>query len=615
MYIRKVTKKNKKSDKEYIYYRLVHGYKIGNKVRQQTLLNLGKLENIQQSDHKLLADRIEMLLTGERSLFVDTNSEIESLAEKYVSEIQKKKIFPSQEPKKSISKPVKKDYETIDLNSFDSKESRNIGGEWLCRQAFDELGIDTLFREIGMNKTEINVAQMLLTAKLIHPSSELESERWLKENSGVAELYNESEQLASRYRLYKASETLYSNKDIIEQKLYSTCINLFKKKNKIVIYDLTNIYFEGQMQGSKLANFGRSKEKRSDCRLVGLSMAIDGNGFVRHSQIYEGNIGEPSTFPHLLEKLTGKFDNLFEKPVVVMDAGIATENNLKYIKDANYDYVCVSRLQTKNYTKVSENFTTIYDNTGNKIEVQKVSIDKQDDTFLHIKSDQKIEKEKSIDKKLTTRFEEKLSYLKEGLSKPGRLKKINIVHEKVGRLKSKYSKISKLYDIEYKENKENDVIIDITWTRIEKREKPKGEYFLRYSKKELTEKEIWDLYNLTREVESCFRCLKMDLDIRPIYHQKDKHIASHIWLGIFAYQIVNHIRQKLKLKGINLSWKTIVEKMETQQCSIIQADNEDGKRMYIKLCSSPIESVKLIYKALNYKERPYTRKIKVVTQL
>ena len=78
MYIRKVTKKNKKSDKEYIYYRLVHGYKIGNKVRQQTLLNLGKLENIQQSDHKLLADRIEMLLTGERSLFVDTNSEIES---------------------------------------------------------------------------------------------------------------------------------------------------------------------------------------------------------------------------------------------------------------------------------------------------------------------------------------------------------------------------------------------------------------------------------------------------------------------------------------------------------------------------------------------------------
>ena len=501
------------------------------------------------------------------------------------------------------------------MNSFDSKESRNIGGEWLCRQAFDELGIDTLFREIGMNKTEINVAQMLLTAKLIHPSSELESERWLKENSGVAELYNESDQLASRYRLYKASENLYSNKDIIEQKLYSTCINLFKKKNKIVIYDLTNIYFEGQMQGSKLANFGRSKEKRSDCRLVGLSMAIDGNGFVRHSQIYEGNIGEPSTFPHLLEKLTGKFDNLFEKPVVVMDAGIATENNLKYIKDANYDYVCVSRLQTKNYTKVSENFTTIYDNTGNKIEVQKVSIDKQEDTFLHIKSDRKIEKEKSIDKKLTTRFEEKLSYLKEGLSKPGRLKKINIVHEKVGRLKSKYSKISKLYDIEYKENKENDVIIDITWTRIEKREKPKGEYFLRYSNKELTEKEIWDLYNLTREVESCFRCLKMDLDIRPIYHQKDKHIASHIWLGIFAYQIVNHIRQKLKLKGINLSWKTIVEKMETQQCSIIQADNEDGKRMYIKLCSSPIESVKLIYKALNYKERPYTRKIKVVTQL
>ena len=87
MYIRQVTKKNKNSDKTYIYYRLVHGYKVGNKVRQQTLLNLGKLEELAKDKHKALADRIEILLTGVESMFYTVDNKIEELAQKYTCEI------------------------------------------------------------------------------------------------------------------------------------------------------------------------------------------------------------------------------------------------------------------------------------------------------------------------------------------------------------------------------------------------------------------------------------------------------------------------------------------------------------------------------------------------
>lgn len=62
MYIRRIEKKNKNSEKTYSYYMLVHGYKVGDKVRQQTLLNLGKLEQCPIEKHKALADRIETLL-------------------------------------------------------------------------------------------------------------------------------------------------------------------------------------------------------------------------------------------------------------------------------------------------------------------------------------------------------------------------------------------------------------------------------------------------------------------------------------------------------------------------------------------------------------------------
>jgi transposase len=55
---------------------------------------------------------------------------------------------------------------------------------------------------------------------------------------------------------------------------------------------------------------------------------------------------------------------------------------------------------------------------------------------------------------------------------------------------------------------------------------------------------------------------KTDLNIRPIYHQKDQYIEPHIWLGVIAYQVVSYIRQTLKQNGIHYSWKTIVEKMQ-----------------------------------------------------
>jgi len=95
-----------------------------------------------------------------------------------------------------------------------------------------------------------------------------------------------------------------------------------------------------------------------------------------------------------------------------------------------------------------------------------------------------------MDKKITERFLEKLSYLNEGLKLPRRTKKTIKVHESIGRLKDQYSKVAKLYNIEYQEDKEKEVVTNIIWTKIKGREKPKGQYFLRYSKENLTEKEI-----------------------------------------------------------------------------------------------------------------------------
>jgi len=619
MFIKEIKKKNKNPDKSYTYYRLVHSYKVGNKNRQQIIVGLGKLENIDRQHHKLLADRIEEIITGNSALLfpdIERSSEIEETAQFFADKIIKEKLFVSAKKVKSLTKEVKQNYQNVDIETVEQIESKDIGGEWLVKQSFDALGVDEILQTEGLSEIEIKIAQILLTTKLLHPSSELETERWLNENSAACELYSHNESI-SRYKLYKAATVMYSVKESIENKLYDKINNIFSGRNKIVIFDLTNMYFEGQMQGSQNATFGRSKQKQNGSKLIGLALSIDSLGFIRYSKFYPGNVSEPQTFEAMLKDVSQKLQkNLSEKPVVVMDAGIATEENLSLIRsdDFNYDYVCVSRSKPSEYEIISEK-QTITDNRDNNIYLTKVSVPNKTDYFLHINSEQKQKKEQSIDEKLSKRFESELNFIKENLSKKRGLKNTEKVHEKIGRIKQKLSKVGHLYEIKYTEDKEKRIVTDIKWTRVKTKERPKGEYFLRYSKEAVSEQEVWDIYNLTRDIESVFRTLKTDLDIRPIYHQKDAYIEPHIWLGIIAYQIVNYTKKRLEENNINDSWTKIKEKMCSMQSSIVSVNNDKNEKLYIKLCTRPTKYQQDIFTALNFKDRPFIRKTKIVPQM
>lgn len=614
MFIRKVIKTSKNPLKSYEYFRLTHAYRIGDKNRQIVVLNLGTLEGLPLEKHKALADRIEEIVTGINSLFPYDDTQVENLAQKFSKQILKNGTFPFKPQKRNNSQSTDIEYVEVNLESAEEIESRDLGGEWLAKQAFERLELDDILSATAMGSKEIVMSKALLTAKMIHPSSELETERWLVENTATMALYDDSPNRVSRYQLYKAATMLYDHKEQIEKKIYEQCRNLFSQRSKVIIFDLTNMHFEGMMAGSTRAKFGRSKQKRSDCRLISGAMSIDSLGFVRGSQFWDGNVSEPQTLQAMLSYIGSQFNIKEEKPLVVIDAGITTEANLKEISK-QFDYVCVSRSIPSKYTKLCEQATQLQDNQGNKIKVTKVETSEAE-TMLMVMSELKEKKETSIRSKLSERFEEALKYLKEGLAQPRRIKKIEKVHEQVGKLRQKFSRAAKYYEITYVEDRQKGVMTDITWKIKEDIDKkPRGEYFLRYSKNNLTDQEIWDAYNLIREVEASFRCLKSDLNIRPIFHQLDKYIEPHIWLGIMAYQVVTYIRNILKDQEINYSWKTIVEKLKTQRMTTTTIDVKGGKKAVLKTCTQPNEDVKKIYAALNFKPTPFDRKTKVVTQI
>ena len=618
MFIKKIDKSSNKTGKSYYTYRLCESYRIDNKVRHRNILNVGKLENIRKEDFKLLCDRIEQKVKGINPLFPMTPDNVEKEAEFIYHRILNEKLLDCKVNTdfSNIDEDIEtSDIRKIDINSIIQEDCRSFGGEWLSKQMFDSCGLTKFLSNHINNEEEEKLIATEIISRMIHPASELETSRWIENESSLCEILS-LRKAPDHRKLYGAANTLYKHKEIVEDFLYQHFALKHPDRMRLCLYDLTNFYFEGRKEGSKLAQFGRSKEKRSDAKLISLALLTNGKGFIRRSKIYSGNISEPSTLTEIISDLetdSKKDTDLFNsKPVAVMDAGIATEDNLKYLRNHGFDYICVSRNELKNYSLVDSGIKTVFDNREHPIEISIVkSNDKSnDDLYLYVKSAMKEKKEQSMNNKLTKRFVQELENIRSSLSKKRGIKQEGAVNQRIGRLRQKYPSISKLYTIELKVN-ENQTVSDIIYEQS-KTDKEAGVYFIRCSQKQLTEELIWEIYNILREIESTFRCLKTDLDIRPIHHQKDKNTEAHIFVGIVAYQLVHAIRSVIKEENCNFSWKRIRQIMSSQSMVTTRMKLENQDSLILRNSTQPNSEQTKIYRKLKFKQTNHKMRKKVV---
>ena len=339
---------------------------------------------MEEEERKALANRIESLYLGTNSLFVGLSSKLETLAVRFYKELREKYKQDKKEPSPFARQELQaKDMEWVDLNTIQHDEVREAGAEWLCLQAIEELGIAALLASENWDKETINRALALLVSRAVYPASEHKTAQWMESSSAITELVFHTHQSLSHQQLYKIGDKLYEQRDALGKHLSARTDELFNLSDKIVFYDLTNTYFEGRKAGSELARFGRSKEKRSDAKLVSLALVVNGEGFVKYSKIYEGNIYEPHTLLHTIEALSASTNSV--KPVVVMDAGIAIEGNLRMLKEKGYDYLCVAKTKLKEYQAVNADTKPIEitDRRNQKIQLQLVTKEGCPDRYMY----------------------------------------------------------------------------------------------------------------------------------------------------------------------------------------------------------------------------------------
>lgn len=602
------------------YYRIKESFRdLTGRVRCRIMLNVGFMTpRLRPEEVRDIAACLTYMSghKGEQDVFggvlAKYNETVRSKAKEYWNRmIELGKIDSI---RKCIEESRCKAERLVDVNTIKHTDARDVGAEWICLQAIRELEIDRFLARKGWTEHKIDTALAHLITRTVYTPSELKSMRIMADNSAVCELVSGNNTWQPGFRdVYKVAPSLYELKDELEDHLCRRTDSLFNVSNRLVLFDLTNFYFEGRKDGSAKAKFGRSKEKRSDCKLLVLALCINAEGFIRYSSILAGNTADPDSLPNMIDTLSSKTrvpsGNGSQKTLVVIDAGIATEDNLEKIKSKGYNYLCVSRHRLTDYELADDMKTvTVLDSRKQTVSLREVKREADGDYYLEINSPGKALKESSMNRKFKERFELELAKARESLGKPRGKKNYEKVIERVGRAIGKYPSIAKYYVIEYERdeaNKEN--MKDIRWriAQPESVDKDNGVYFLRTNVDKIDEKTTWNYYNLIREIECTNRQLKTDLNLRPIYHQKDKASDAHLFLGLLAYWIVNTIRHKLKGHGETCYWTEIVRRMSTQKAVTTEATNALGEKVLMRLCSEPTKVAEDIYDKLKYKKMPF----------
>ena len=619
---------NPRTQRDDWYYRIKESFRdLTGRVRSRVMLNVGFIEEPHRPEDirdigKCLSYMHEH--NGEKDLFGNPLSSYNEFVQRKSREFWQEMVNNGSidAVKTTMEESRKQAERLVDVNTIKHTDAREIGAEWVCLQVIRELEIDRFLQREGWSEKQIDTTLAHLIIRTIYSPSELKSMRIMDENSAVCELISGNQEWRPGFQsIYKVAPSLYELKEKLESHLCQKTDDLFNITNRIVLFDLTNFYFEGRKDNSKKARFGRSKEKRSDCRLLVLALCINKEGFIRYSSILAGNTADPDSLPDMVETLNSRTrvpNDPKDKVLVCLDAGIATEENLLKIKEKGYNYLCVSRRRLTDYETATDAGTvTVLDCKKQPIRLTRVKHEEGGDYYLEINSPAKQLKETSMNRKFKERFEEELKKAKDSLTKKNGTKHYEKVIERVGRARQKYPSISKYYVIDYIPDEANPKnMADIQW-RIavpENVDRDSGIYFLRTNVPTLDEKATWDYYNLIREIECTNRQLKTDLNLRPIHHKKDDRSDAHLFLGLLSYWIVNTIRYKLKQTGETCFWTEIVRRLSTQKAVTTEATNVLGEKVHMRLCSEPNKSADDIYERLKYKKMPF-RKIKIEKSL
>jgi transposase len=597
MFIRKSTKKSK--GKAYDSYVLVESVRTAKGPRQKTVCTLGDLKPRPRSEWLKLAHKIESSLAGQPDLLETQEPEISGIVEKIKQRQHKEEADREERTEKD------EQWITVDVDGVETKHQREAGSVHVGYQYWKKLGLDEILSQMGLSKRSCELSCVMTMNRVVWPKSELAMPDWIR-STALSDIMGVGFEQLKEDSLYRNLDILHSKREVFESALVERERTLFNLDHTVFLYDITSTYFEGQSLKNPKAKRGYSRDKRPDCKQVLVGLVINREGFPIAHEVFEGNRQDRATVEEMLE-LLDKRVGLKKGQSVVVDRGMAFEENLAQIQRRNLHYLVASRQSERvdwlEEFEQAEGFEEVIRRASPRNPFQKKPVvrvkmkqNAQGSVVLCISSGRK-GKDRAIRRKQEKKLVSDLEKLKKRI-KNRRLVKTEKIAEAIGRLKERYPRVARYYWMEY-DAEAGKLSYEIDEEKMTTAEELDGTYLLKTDRKDLCAEEIWSIYSLLTRAEDAFRSMKSPLMERPIFHQLQSRVETHIFLCVLAYHILAAIEKTLLDKGVHTSWATVREKLKTHTVNTIVLPTDNGSILEIRKASIPEPEQNLLYDLLD----------------
>jgi transposase len=396
----------------------------------------------------------------------------------------------------------------------------------------------------------------------------------------------------------------------IEKALVQRERSLFNLSPTVFFYDLTSTYFEGQALANPKARRGYSRDKRPDCKQVVVGLAIGREGFPLAHEVFAGNVQDRQTPGVMLDRLQARVPVL-EGATIVVDRGMAYAENLEEIRRRHLHYVVATRQPERDqWLDDFENpagFEEVFREPSPQNPFQKKStvrvkrLVRDKETFILCTSSERVAKDRAIRTKQEGRFLADVEKLQRRIDK-GRLVREVAIGEAIGRLKERYPRVARYHTLSFHAAQRR-LVHQPNEEKRAKAELLDGGYLLRTDRDDLAGPEAWLLYMTLTRAESAFRAMKSPLAERPIFHQLEHRVETHIFLCVLAYHLLVAIETTLLNQGVHTSWATVREALATHQVATIVLPTDRGRTLRIRKATTPEPEHVQLYRCLKIPEQ------------
>jgi transposase len=521
------------------YWALVESVRTGRGSRQRVVAYLGELKRSEQNGWAQLGRSLSGRERPRASLF-----------------------DPPHYNDPSDDEPV-----LVRLRGVRLERLRDFGDVWMAWGLWRLLGLDTLLEELASEgREEVPwpvVAAILTIARFCEPQSELHIETTWYRRTALEDLLGVAVEKVHTDRLYSGLDWLLPHKAAIEKHLKDRLGSLFDLEYDLLLYDVTSTYFEGECKANPLARRGYSRDSRPDCPQVCIGLVVTTDGIPLGYEVFAGSRNDATT----VEEIVGAMERKYGRAnrVWVMDRGMVSEANLKFLRSRDGHYIVgtpKAMLRQFEQHLVDQDWEEVQEGVAVKL----VPGPEGDETFILARSVDRREKEKAMHQRFVERLEAALCKM-QASAESGRLKDEAVANRRLGRLFGQYWRAAGAFDvkIERLSPPRGKQRLRVTWKRNGRWNDwaalSEGCYLLRTNLNETDPTVLWKRYIQLTEAEWAFRITKDELEIRPVWHQKQDRVLAHILVCFLAYVLWKTLAQWMRRSGLGDAPRTVLEEL------------------------------------------------------